>query len=184
MGAAKAGPAGYIAEWRPASASAQAAAFARQVVTAAGPGGGDRAKNLLWAAGKLAEYGIGLGLDPVPGVLLHPSVIERFTAHSAGLSGPARRTLRTNLRFLARAAAPQLCPADAPLPRERAKAPYSPAEIDGYLALAAAPRSLGWLTSCPGQGSPCARGWAATPAALDPGSEEAAVALLSGSSRR
>ncbi len=138
MGAAKAGAAGYIAAWRPSSASPQAAAFARQVVTAAGPGGGDRAKNLLWAAGKLAEYGIGLGLDPVPGVLLHPSVIERFTAHSAGLSGPARRTLRTNLRFLARAAAPQLCPADAPLPRERAKAPYSPAEIDGYLALAAA----------------------------------------------
>ena len=33
---------------------------------------------------------------------------------------------------------PQLCPADAPLPRERAKAPYSPAEIDGYLALAGA----------------------------------------------
>jgi hypothetical protein len=31
---------------------------------------------------------------------------------------------------------PALCPADAPLPRERAKAPYTPAEIGGYLALA------------------------------------------------
>ena len=31
---------------------------------------------------------------------------------------------------------PQLYPADTPLPRERAKAPYSPAEIAGYLALA------------------------------------------------
>ena len=31
---------------------------------------------------------------------------------------------------------PQLAPADAPLPRERAKAPYTPAEIGGYLALA------------------------------------------------
>ena len=69
-------------------------------------------------------------------MLLHPSVIERFTAHAPGLSGPARRTLRTNLRFLARAVVPQLVPADAPLPRERAKAPYAPAEIDGYLALA------------------------------------------------
>jgi integrase len=69
-------------------------------------------------------------------VLLHPSVIERFTAHAPGLTGVTRRTLRTNLRFLARAVVPQLCPADAPLPRERAKAPYSPAEIDGYLALA------------------------------------------------
>jgi hypothetical protein len=72
----------------------------------------------------------------VPEVLLHPSVIERFTAHAPGLSGVTRRTLRTNLRFLARAAVPALCPADAPLPRERAKVPYSPAEIDGYLALA------------------------------------------------
>jgi integrase len=69
-------------------------------------------------------------------VLLHPSVIERFTAHAPGLSGPARRTLRTNLRFLARAVVPQLDPADAPLPRERAKAPYTAAQIDGYLALA------------------------------------------------
>jgi hypothetical protein len=33
---------------------------------------------------------------------------------------------------------PQLAPADRPLPRERAKAPYAPAQIDGYLALAAA----------------------------------------------
>jgi hypothetical protein len=47
-----------------------------------------------------------------------------------------RRTLRTNLRFLARKVVPQLCPADLPLPREQAKAPYSPAEIDAYLALA------------------------------------------------
>ena len=50
----------------------------------------------------------------------------------------ARRSLRTNLRFLARRVVPALAPADAPLPRERAKAPYSPAQIDGYLALAGA----------------------------------------------
>jgi integrase len=129
--------AGYITAWRPAAAvPAEAAAFARQVVAAAGPNGRDRAKNLLWAAGKLAGYGTGLGLDPVPEVLLHPSVIERFAAHSPGLSGPARRTLRTNLRFLARAVVPQLCPADLPLPRERARAPYTAAEIAGFLALA------------------------------------------------
>ena len=138
MGAAETGVAGYIAAWRPSSAPSEAAGFARTVVTAAAPGGRQRAKNLLWAAGKLACYGIGIGLDPVPEVLLHPSVIERFTAHGPGLSGPARRTLRANPRFLARAVVPALCPADAPLPRERAKAPYSPAEISGYLALAAA----------------------------------------------
>src|SRR6266436_1123594 len=138
MGTAEAGVAGYIARWQPSSVPAGAARFARAVVTAAAPGGRERAKNLLWAAGKLADYGIGLGLEPVPQVLLHPSVIERFTAHAPGLSGPARRTLRASLRFLGRAVVPQLAPADAPLPRERAKAPYTPAEIDGYLALAAA----------------------------------------------
>jgi integrase len=128
----------YIGRGRPSSVCAEAAAFARAVVTACGPAGRDRAKNLLWAAGKLADYGIGLGLDPAPEVLLHPSVIERFTAHSPGLSGPARRTLRTNLRFIARAVVPHLDPADAKLPRERAKTPYTAAEISGYLALAAA----------------------------------------------
>jgi hypothetical protein len=134
-----AGPvAGYIASWRPSSVPPPAAAFAQGVVGRAGPHGRPRAKNLLWAAGKLAGYGIGLGLEPVPEVLLHPSVTGRFAASAPGLSGPARRTLRTNLRFLARAVVPQLCPADAPLPRERAKAPYSPAQIDGYLALAGA----------------------------------------------
>jgi len=63
-------------------------------------------------------------------------VTGRFTAHGPGLSGPARRTLRTNLRFIAGRVVPQLVPADAPLPRERAKAPYTRAEIDGFLALA------------------------------------------------
>ena len=130
------GEAGYTSRWQPSSVSAAAASFARTVVAAAGPHSRARAKNLLWAAGKLADYGIGLGLEPVPEVLLHPSVIERFTAHAPGLTGVTRRTLRTSLRFIARAVVPALHPADAPLPRERAKAPYTRAEIDGYLALA------------------------------------------------
>ena len=112
------------------------------MVTQAAPGGRERAKNLLWAAGKLADYAIPLGLAPVPGVLLHPSVIERFATCAPGLSGVTRRTLRTNLRFLARAVVPALDPADAPLPREHAKAPYSPAQIAGYLALASAQPTL------------------------------------------
>ena len=134
--------AGYIARWRPSSVSPPAAAFARQVVRAACPGGRERAKNLLWAAARLAGYAVPLGLDPVPEVLLQPSVIERFTRCAPGLSGVARRTLRTNLRFLARQVVPQLAPADAPLPREHAKAPCSPAEIAGYLALADAQPTL------------------------------------------
>jgi len=115
---------------------AQAAAFAREVIGRVAPDGRERAKNLLWAAGKLAGWAIPLGLDAVPEVLLHPSVTERFTRCAPGLSGVARRTLRTNLRFIGRRVVPQLYPADVPLPRERAKAPYSRAEIDGFLALA------------------------------------------------
>jgi integrase len=116
--------------------SPEAAAFAREVVTLTAPAGRERAKNLLWAAGKLADYAIPLGLEAVPEVLLHPSVTERFTRCAPGLSGAARRTLRTNLRFIGRRVVPQFYPADLPLPRERAKVPYSRAEIGGFLALA------------------------------------------------
>jgi integrase len=135
--------AAYIARWRPSSVSPQAAVFARDVVTRAGPQGRERAKNLLWAAGKLADYAMPLGLEAVPEVLLHPSTAERFTRCAPGLSPVARRTLRTNLRFTGRRVVPHLYPADAPLPRERAKAPYSPAEIAGYLALADAQPTAG-----------------------------------------
>ena len=118
--------------------SPQAAAFARDVIARVAPEGRERAKNLLWAAGKLADYGLGLGLEAVPEVLLHPSTAERFTRCAPGLSGAARRTLRTNLRFIGRRVVPQFYPADLPLPRDRAKQPYSAAEIGGFLALAAA----------------------------------------------
>ena len=135
--------AAYIGRWQPRSVSAEAAAFARDVITAVAPQGRERAKNLLWAAGKLADWALGLGLDPVPEVVLHPSVAERFTRCAPGLTQAARRTLRTNLRFIGRRVVPQLYPADLPLPRERAKAPYSPAQIDGYLALADAQPTTG-----------------------------------------
>jgi hypothetical protein len=155
---AETGIAGYIARWQPSSVSPRAAGFARAVVTQAAPGGRERAKNLLWAAGRLADWAIGPGLEPIPQVLFHPPVIERFTAHAPGLSGVTRRTLRTSLRFLARAVVPALAPADTPLPREHARAPYSRAEIDGYLALAAAQptaarrmRAAGLV--CPGAGA-------------------------------
>jgi integrase len=70
-------------------------------------------------------------------------VAERFTRCAPGLSPMARRTLRTNLRFIGRRVVPQLYPADLPLPRERAKAPYSPAQIGGHLALADAQPTAG-----------------------------------------
>ena len=107
-------------------------------------------------------------------MLLHPLVTERFTRCAPGLSGVARRTLRMNLRFTGRRVVPQLYPADAPLPRERAKQPYSPAEISGFLALAfptpSPPRSggcaqPGWSpwAPAPGRSAPtCATCAAAT----------------------
>jgi hypothetical protein len=128
----------YIGRWRPLSVSPRAAAFAREVVAGTAPAGRERAKNLLWAAGKLADWALPLGLEPAPGVLLHPSTVERFTRCAPGLSGAARRTLRTNLRFTGRRVVPHLYPGDGPLPRDRAKQPYSPGEIAGFLALAAA----------------------------------------------
>jgi hypothetical protein len=136
MDTAGAEVAAYIGKWRPSSVSAQAAAFARDVIAQAGPEGRERTKNLLWAAAKLADWALPLGLEAVPEVLLHPSAAERFTRCAPGLSPVARRTLRTNLRFIGRRVVPQLYPADLPLPRERAKQPYGPAQIDGYLALA------------------------------------------------
>jgi hypothetical protein len=135
--------AAYIGRWRPSSVPPPAAAFARDVIARAGPEGRERAKNLLWAAGKLADWAIGLGLQAVPEVLLHPSVAERFTRCAPGLSPVARRTLRTNLRFIGRRVVPQFYPADLPLPRERSKEPYSPAQIAGYLALADAQPATG-----------------------------------------
>ncbi len=134
---------GYIGRWRPSSVAPQAAAFARDVIARAAPQEQERARNLLWAAGRLADWALPLGLEAVPEVLLHPSTAERFTRSAPGLSMVARRTLRTNLRFIGRQVVPQLYPADLPLPRERSKPPYSPAEISGFLALADAQPAAG-----------------------------------------
>jgi hypothetical protein len=143
--------AAYIGQWRPWSVSPRAAEFARQVVSAVSPGGQERAKNLLRAAGRLADYAASAGLALEPRVVFHPPVIERFARCAPGLSPVARRTLRTSQRFIARRVVPQLHPADVPLPRERAKMPYSPAEIAGFLTLAGAQptaerrmRAAGW----------------------------------------
>ena len=66
-----AGVAAYIGRWEPSSVSAEAAAFARDVVAKTAPESRDRAKSLLWAAGKLADWAVPLGLEAVPEVLLH-----------------------------------------------------------------------------------------------------------------
>jgi hypothetical protein len=128
-----------IARYRPRSVPEPVACFARTVVAAATPTSAGRAKALLWATTQLAAFGVTVGLEPHPEVLLHPSVIERFiVVGAATMSPPARRTLRTNLRHVAVRVAPsvQHLPAPVALPRERAKQRYSDAEIAAYLALA------------------------------------------------
>src|SRR5260370_15251356 len=116
MRAEQAAVASYIWGWRPSAVSPRAAAFAGDVIRRAAPQGSERAKNLLWAAGKLADFAIGLGLEAVPEVVLHPSTAERFTRCAPGLSPDARRTLRTNLRVIPRPVVLQLGPRQLALP--------------------------------------------------------------------
>jgi hypothetical protein len=135
--------AAVIAGWAAVSVSEAPAAFAREVVARAEPRTRARAKALLFAAGKLAGFGERVGLELDAGVLLDGAVIERFILTGTDRVSPAtRRTLRTNLRALARAVERYPQPAPVALVRERAKQPYSPTEIDGYLRLAAAQSTL------------------------------------------
>ena len=126
-----------IARWRPVSIPAAVADFARSAVTDAAPTDPARAKALLFAAGKLGAFASSVGLELKEEVVFTPSVIERFIVVETAALGPATvRTLRSNLRFIARAILVHQPPAPIPLPRERARAPYSPAELACYLALA------------------------------------------------
>lgn len=128
-----------IAGWRSAQASASAQAFVRELVAAAAPGTPGRAKAWLFAAGKLAVFAERVGLELAPRVLLSDAVIERFVLIGCErVASATRRTLRTNLRALARAVEAYPLPLPVPLPREGAKRPYALAEIDGYLRLATA----------------------------------------------
>ena len=81
----------YIGRWRVSSVSAEAAAFARDVITAAGPGGQERAKNLLWAAGRLADYAAlaGPGADTGDGVApVGDRTVRAFRAGAVAGSAP------------------------------------------------------------------------------------------------
>ena len=129
--------AAVIAGWVPVAVSEPAAACARELVTRAAPSTPGRAKALLFAAGRLAGFAESVGLELDARVVLCGARIERFILVGCPAVSPAtRRTLRTNLRALARALERYPEPAAVPLARERAKRPYSPAEIDGYLRLA------------------------------------------------
>jgi len=124
-----------IEGYTPRTVSPSAACFARAVVARAAPETPTRAKALLFAASRLGAFAEAVGLELDPSVVLHRSVIERCCASGVSAMSPAtRRTLRSNLRALAR----RLEPHGAPMPllsRERAKPPYSAKAIASYLAL-------------------------------------------------
>lgn len=128
-----------IAAWVARGVDEKAMAFARTVVSAAEPAGPARARSLLWACSRLAAWGTAVGLEARPRVLLASSSIERFVVVGmAASSAAARRTTRTNLRFVAHRVVPELVGASPPpLARSRAKAPYSSGEVAAYFALAA-----------------------------------------------
>jgi len=127
-----------IGAWRPTAYPIEAVDFARSTVSCCGPLSACRARSLLWSCASLARFSIPVGLEAVPEVLFRSSVIERFVIVGMATASPSRRRdIRTNLRFVARHVVPELCqPLPVALPRSRAKLPYSPGEIDAYLALA------------------------------------------------
>jgi integrase len=126
-----------IGRYAPRSLGPDVAAFARTVVEAAEPKSTARAKALLFAAGRLGTFATSVGVELDPSVVLSASLIERFIiTQGAALGVATRRTVRSNLRFLSAACVANAPPAPVPLSRERAKAPYSSAEIEAYLALA------------------------------------------------
>jgi hypothetical protein len=113
------------------------ARFCRQAVLAVGSTSAERAKSLLFACAKVGAFAQSVGLELTFETVLCPSVIERCIVTSTSLSEPTRATLRSNLRYVGDRVVPGRSPAPVALSRQRAKAPYSPAEIDAYLALAA-----------------------------------------------
>lgn len=130
-----------VAAYRARGLPEEASAFARQAVGLAAPAGLARARHLLWCCARLGAFGLEVGLAPEPAVLLHPATIDRFVARGlAGADESTRRSVRTNLRFVARRAAPELPHPPEPLRlgRARTKHPYSDAEVAAYLALARA----------------------------------------------
>ncbi len=123
-----------IANYRHAT-SDEVTHFVRDVVTRAAPSSATRTKAFLFCAMRLGTFGASVGLELTPEVLLHPSVIERCVLQPSTLTSATQRTLRTNLRALARSVlTPGPCP--AALSRERAKPPYSPVQLTAYFSLA------------------------------------------------
>ena len=72
-----------IAAHAPASLSPAATAFARAAVAQAAPRRRERAKALLYAAGRLAAFGESVGMELRAETLLAEATIERFCSAAA-----------------------------------------------------------------------------------------------------
>lgn len=132
-----------IAIWTPKYYSATVANFTRQVVSACKPTSPNRAKALIYAVAKLAHFAETCGLTLSPEIVLSTPTIERFIATARKrLSQSTLRTVATNLRAVRRLLIDPPTPERISIPRERAKPPYSAAEIDHYMMLAAAQPTL------------------------------------------
>jgi len=119
-------------------ASPDVVAFAKATALLAEPPSAARAKALLFALSKLGTFAASVGLPLDAARCLSPSMIERFIlVEGKRMTPPTRRTLRSNLRFVAARVLVHQPPAPIALPRERAKAPYSQDELAAYFSLAA-----------------------------------------------
>ena len=124
-----------IERFSPRLVSAEAARFAKELTSAAKPETATRAKAFLFATSRLGAFAESVGLELVPEVVLCDSVIERLChPKTTAMSQPTRRTVRSNLRAIARELRPG--PPSVALSRERAKDPYTEAEVACYLSLA------------------------------------------------
>ena len=124
-----------IEGFSPRTVSRSAAAFAKEVTAGAHPESVNRAKAFLFATSRLGAFCESVGLELDPSLILSASVIERCCHPQVTTMSPAtRRTLRSNLRAIATRLGPG--PPPVFLSRERAKAPYTSAEIAFYLSLA------------------------------------------------
>ncbi|HYA68953.1 MAG TPA: hypothetical protein VED63_09495 [Acidimicrobiales bacterium] len=123
-----------VSDYRSGKVPPAAAEFAREVVARAGPATPARTRALLFATSRLAAFGLSRGAELTPQVLLDPYFIDRFLlVGTNGFKPSTVRTLRTNLAAVAGKVLPATGPPRFAAARQKAKAPYSPGEIDAYL---------------------------------------------------